>query len=129
MISRSWITRDKTLSSFVLLWPHLACSGLSLVSIDDQILWSPVTWFVHEGPLHTGGEPGTPSASQPGCLDLVDDPVRPLLHDLLGLVPLASLHGTLQPPVMATVNVSEDSVSVSHWAKFGLGLGCLNSKM
>merc|ERR1712183_1148311 len=38
--------------------PVLACSGFSLVSIDDQILGSAVTWFVHEGPLHAGGETG-----------------------------------------------------------------------
>merc|ERR1712045_248925 len=76
--------------------PVLASSGLSLV-IDDQILGSPVTRLVHEGPLHTGGESGTTTASQSGGLDLIDDPVSALLHDLLGLVPLTSGHGALQP--------------------------------
>merc|ERR1719167_1434726 len=103
----------------------LASSGLALVSVDHQVFGAAVIGLVHEAPLETTGESSTTPAPKPACLDLINDPLAPLLHNLLGLIPLASLHGTLQPPVVATINVSEDSVSISHWAKFGLGLGCL----
>ena len=109
--------------------PHdltiLASSRLTFVSIDDQVLGAAIVRLVHEAPLETTGESSSTPPSQPTGLDLVNDPLATLLHNLLGLVPLASLHGSLQPPVVATVNVSEDSVSIGHWAKFGLCLSCL----
>merc|ERR1712242_461281 len=89
--------------------PHdftiLACSRLSFVSVDHQILGSAITGLVHEAPLHSRWKTGPTASSEAACLNLVDDPVRPLLHDLLGLVPLAPGHGPLQPPVMRAVGV------------------------
>merc|ERR1719173_296662 len=103
----------------------LARSRLTFISIDHQVLWATIVGLVHEAPLEAAGESSSPPPSQATGLDLVNDPLATLLHNLLGLVPLASLHGSLQPPVMATINVSKDSVSISHWAKLGLGLSCL----
>merc|ERR1712181_198385 len=103
----------------------LASSRLTFVSIDDQVLRATIVRLVHEAPLESTGESSTTPPSQATGLDLINDPLATLLYDLLGLVPLASLHGSLQPPVVATVNVSEDSVSVGHWVKFGLCLSCL----
>merc|ERR1719204_2699584 len=111
--------------------PHdlaiLASSRLALVSVDHQVLGTAIVWLVHEAPLEAAGEASTTSASQTAGLDLVDDPLAPLLHDLLGLVPLPALHGSLEPPVMAAIDVGEDSVSISHGTELGLGLGCLAS--
>merc|ERR1719474_497910 len=127
--SHSSSSDQTALNKSVRVVPHdlavLASSRLALVSVDHQVLGAAVVWLVHEAPLEAAGEASTSPSPEPACLDLINDPLAPLLHDLLGLVPLASLHGTLQPPVVATINVSEDSVSVGHWAKFGLGLGCL----
>merc|ERR1719422_1297868 len=109
--------------------PHdlaiLASSRLALVSVDHQVLGAAVVWLVHEAPLKAAGEASTTPPSQTAGLDLVDDPLATLLHDLLGLVPLPALHGSLEPPVMAAINVGEDSVSISHGTELGLGLGCL----
>merc|ERR1719447_690360 len=111
--------------------PHnlaiLASSRLALVSVDHQVLRAAIVWLVHEAPLEAAGEAGTTPASQTAGLDLVDDPLAALLHDLLGLVPLPALHGSLEPPVMAAIDVGEDSVSISHGTELGLGLGCLAS--
>merc|ERR1719285_596846 len=103
----------------------LASSRLTFISIDHQVLWATIVGLVHEAPLETTGESSSTPPSQATGLDLVNDPLATLLHNLLGLVPLASLHGSLQPPVMAAINVSKDSVSISHWAKLSLGLSCL----
>merc|ERR1719447_1692833 len=111
--------------------PHdlaiLASSRLALVSVDHQVLGAAVVWLVHEAPLKAAGEASTTPPSQTAGLDLVDDPLAALLHDLLGLVPLPALHGSLEPPVMAAIDVGEDSVSISHGTELGLGLGCLAS--
>merc|ERR1719209_143157 len=103
----------------------LASSRLTFVSIDHQVFRATIVGLVHEAPLETAGESSSTPPSQATGLNLVNDPLATLLHNLLGLVPLPSLHGSLQPPVMAAINVSEDSVSVSHWAKLGFGLSCL----
>merc|ERR1719270_738588 len=111
--------------------PHdlaiLASSRLALVSVDHQVLRAAVVWLVHEAPLEAAGEVSTTPASQTAGLDLVNDPLAALLHDLLGLVPLPALHGSLEPPVVAAIDVGEDSVSISHGTELGLGLGCLAS--
>merc|ERR1719204_2939989 len=109
--------------------PHdlaiLASSRLALVSVDHQVLGAAIVWLVHEAPLKAAGEASTTPPSQTAGLDLVDDPLATLLHDLLGLVPLPALHGSLEPPVMAAIDVGEDSVSISHGTELGLCLGCL----
>ena len=102
---------------------YLASSRLSFISIHDQVLGSAITGLVHEGPLHTGGESGSTSTSQSRSLDLIDDPVSALLHDLLGLVPLTPGHGPLEPPVVTAIDVGEDPVLVSQGAVLGLGGG------
>lgn len=51
---------------------------------------------------------------------LTEDPVDSLQEDLLGLVPVASLEGPIQPPVVATVEVGEDTVLILQRAKLGL---------
>merc|ERR1719193_768434 len=77
--------------------PHdltiLASSRLALVSVDHQVLGAAVVWLVHEAPLEAAGEASTTPPPQTAGLDLVDDPLATLLHDLLGLVPLPALHG------------------------------------
>ena len=105
---------------------HFAGSRLAFISVDHQILGSAVTRLVHEAPLHAGGEPGPTAASEATGLDLVDDPVSALLHDLLGLVPLAPGHGPLEPPVVAAIDVGEDPVLVSQGAVGGLCRGSLS---
>ena len=103
----------------------LASSWLTFISVDNQVLWAAIVGFVHEAPLEATGESSTTPTSESTGLDLIDDPLATLFHNLLGLVPLAALHGALQSPVMATINISENSVCVSHRAKLGLGLGRL----
>merc|ERR1719209_2335652 len=88
----------------------LAGSRLTFISVDHQVLGAAVIGLVHEAPLETTGESSSTPPSQPTGLDLVNDPLATLLHNLLGLVPLSSLHGSLQPPVVAAINVGEDSV-------------------
>ena len=100
---------------------YLASSRLSFISIHDQVLGSAITGLVHEGPLHTGGESGSTSTSQSRSLDLIDDPVCSLLNNLLGLVPLTPGHGSLQPPVVSTIDVGEDPVLVRQGTKLCLG--------
>lgn len=47
-------------------------------------------------------------------MKLTDDPVGPLQHDLLRLVPVAASHRALQAPIMAAVQVREDAVLVGE---------------
>ena len=103
----------------------LASSRLTFVSIDDQVLWATIIRLVHEAPLETTGESSSTPPSQPTGLDLINDPLAALLHDLLGLVPLAPGHGPLDPPVVAAIDVGEDPVLVSQGAVRGLGRGSL----
>jgi hypothetical protein len=42
-------------------------------------------------------------------LNFVDNPISPLENNLLGLVPIASGHRTLDAPIMTPVNVGENS--------------------
>merc|ERR1719195_2111452 len=122
--SHGGASHQTALNKSVRVVPHdlavLASSRLALVSVDHQVLGAAVVWLVHEAPLEAAGEASTTPPSQTAGLDLVDDPLATLLHDLLGLVPLPALHSSLEPPVMAAIDVGEDSVSISHGTKLGL---------
>ena len=58
--------------------------------------------LIHEAPLHAGWEPSSTSPPQPRPLDLIEDPVHPLEQDLLGLIPVSTLLGPLQPETKGT---------------------------
>jgi hypothetical protein len=64
-----------TLNKLVWVVPHdftiLASARFALVSIDDQVFGPSVGGFVHETPLHSGGETSASSATKTGCFDLV----------------------------------------------------------
>jgi hypothetical protein len=42
-------------------------------------------------------------------LNLINDPIRTLEDNLLGLVPVAPSHGALDPPVVPAIDVGENS--------------------
>merc|ERR1712142_851844 len=98
----------------------LARAWLSLVGIDHQVLGTAIWGLVHEAPLHARGEPSTATTTETRALDLSEDPIMSLQDDLLGLVPVSSGHGTLEPPVMAAIKVGEDAVRISQ-GPIGLG--------
>lgn len=55
-----------------------------------------VAGFVHEAPLHAGGEASSSSPSQTRHLDLIQDPVGPLQEDLFSLIPVTPTQSTRQ---------------------------------
>jgi hypothetical protein len=66
---------------------------LSLIGVDDEVSWSTVglpVGLVHEGPLETGGESSSSSATETRVLDLLNDPRVALEDDILGAVPVAT---------------------------------------
>ena len=75
-------------------------TGNSIVSVCLSVFLSflpAIARLIHEAPLHAGGEPSSTSPPQPRPLDLIEDPVHPLEQDLLGLIPVSTLLGPLQP--------------------------------
>lgn len=61
--------------------------------LSSYLLW-------HEAPLESRGEACASAAAEPRLLDLLHDPVRTHPHQLLCHVPVAALHGALDPPVL-----------------------------
>mmetsp|Transcript_19209 Transcript_19209/g.34218 ORF Transcript_19209/g.34218 Transcript_19209/m.34218 type:complete len:476 (-) Transcript_19209:63-1490(-) len=99
----------------------LAGAGLRFVRIDHQVGRPPVAHLWHEAPLQARGEAGAAAATQPRLLHLVNNPVRSHLYQLLGLVPIAALHRTLDANVCLAIQVGEDAVFISQATKAGLG--------
>lgn len=66
----------------------------------------------HETPLHSGGESSAAAASQARILDFLDNPRRAFFDNLPRLVPVASLQGPWETPIMLSVKVGEYSVLV-----------------
>ena len=99
--------------------PVLACTGFTLVSVDDQVPWLGIilpTLEVHETPLHPRRKPCTSSSSQTRRLDLGDKPIMVLEQDLLGLVPIAIFHRRFDVRTMMSIEVSEDTVLIFELA-------------
>lgn len=92
----------------------LARARLRLVSVNDQVLWPSVGNLRHEGVLQARWETSATSASQARVLDLLNDPVLAHLNDVLGLVPVAALHGRLDPGILVLVHVGEDAVLIGQ---------------
>mmetsp|Transcript_9163 Transcript_9163/g.41720 ORF Transcript_9163/g.41720 Transcript_9163/m.41720 type:complete len:221 (+) Transcript_9163:1753-2415(+) len=114
-------SRDEaTFEEFVRVVPHdlaiFARAGFGLVGVDDQVRGTAVADLGHEGPLETGGETCTSASAQARRLHLVHDPVGTHEHELLGVVPVAALHGPLQERVVLPVQVGEDAVLVAEAA-------------
>ena len=80
----------------------LACAGLALVAVDEDVLGL-LALLGHEGPLHTGGKACAAAAAKAGGLHLIDDPLRALLNALAQgriatkLDVLIDVGGTLTP--------------------------------
>lgn len=85
-------------------------SGLDLPAIRG---------LVHETPLETRGETGTTTSTETRSLHLVQDPIVALEQDLLGLVPVTALEGTLELVVVESVDVGEDAILILQVAKAG----------
>src|SRR5215472_16144661 len=86
-----------------------ASARLAFISIDDEI-GGPVTLFRHERPLKTGRKSGTSAPAQSRFLDLVDDPIATLDNQPSGAVPIAAPLGSVEPPVVLTVEVGKDTI-------------------
>lgn len=76
------------------VWTEMHASSVSDKSVFDRFfsfLFLPAAaGFVHEAPLHAGGEARSSSASKPRDFHLVQDPVGSLQDDLLSLIPVSS---------------------------------------
>mmetsp|Transcript_9730 Transcript_9730/g.39603 ORF Transcript_9730/g.39603 Transcript_9730/m.39603 type:complete len:528 (-) Transcript_9730:20-1603(-) len=90
----------------------LARPGLRLVGVDHQKRRPPVRRLGHERPLEPRRKARAAAAAQPRVLDLLHDPVGPLPHELLGLVPVAALQRVREPPVLLAVQVREDACAI-----------------
>jgi hypothetical protein len=66
----------------------------------------------HEGILEAGWETSTAATAQTRIFDLLDDPVGTHRHDLFGLVPIASFHGSVEPGAFIVVQIGEDAILV-----------------
>lgn len=53
---------------------------------------------------------------------LTDNPVGSLQQDLLGLVPIAPLEGSLQTPIVTSIQVSKDPIRIGQRTELGLRL-------
>jgi len=91
----------------------LAGARFGFVRIDDKVMRTAVAFLRHEGPFQPGREPCPAAAAQARRLHLVDDPVTALFEDLLGAVPVAARHRTLQRLVIDAIDIGENPVFVS----------------
>lgn len=115
---------DQTsLQQLVRVLPHnltiLARAGLALIGIDDEIPWLGIllpVLEVHKTPLHPRREARTATSTQTRRFNLGNDPVVALIDNLLGLVPVAVLHGALEIGAVVAVQVLEDAVLVLQTA-------------
>src|SRR5271165_5389706 len=89
----------------------LAGAGLALVSVDAEI-GRAVALFRHERPFEARRKTGPATPAQPGFLDLLDDPVAAFEDELLGAVPIPSAPRARQPPIIAAIEVGEDTILV-----------------
>ena len=110
-------SNETALNELVWILPHdlavLAGARLTLIGIHHEVLGPaiiPVT--LHEAPLEPRGKPSTTPAPQARLLDLIEDPVGSLQHNLLGLVPVAPLHGPSEAEVTLPIQISENPVCV-----------------
>ncbi len=114
--------QQRPFHQLVRIEPHdlavLAGAGLALVGVDDKVIGPPVLGFPrHEGPLHAGGEPGAAATAQARFLHLVDDPLRALVHDRLGAVPVAAPARAVEAPVFQAIEVGVDAILVGKHAQ------------
>ncbi len=92
----------------------LAGAGLRFIGVDHQVMRAAVRLFRHEGPFQPRREPRAAAPAQAARLDLVDDPVLPLLDKALGAVPRAPLTRSLKPPVVLSIQVLEDAIFIGQ---------------
>lgn len=52
---------------------------------------------------------------------LTDDPIGSFVHDFSGLVPVSARQGTLEPPIVSSVQVGKDSILIGQWSIVVLG--------
>ena len=113
-------SEEAALDELVRVLPHdlavLAGAGLGLVGVDDEEGGPAVGLLGHEGPLEAGGEAGAAAAAEAGVLDLLDDPVGSLPHDLLGHLVVTALEGILEAPILLAVEVGEDAILIGEAA-------------
>src|SRR6516162_10701088 len=89
----------------------LAGAGLRLVGIDDEVGGAGIA-LGHERPLEAGREPGAAPPAQARGFDLVDHPVVTLVDQRLGLIPGAALARAGELPVLETVEIAKDAISI-----------------
>ena len=95
-------------------FPVLAGAGLAFVGVDHQITGQRPRLLGHERPFQPRREAGAAAAAKAGFLHLLDDPVAALGDDLPGAVPVATVPGAGQAPVMETVEIGEDAVVIAQ---------------
>ena len=103
--------------------PVLACAGFGFVGVDDEIVRALLHHLGHEGPFEPRREASAAAPAQARGLDLVADPFGAELHQLLRGVPCAAFLRGLQTPVLATVEIGEDTIFIE---KHGRAPPCLH---
>jgi hypothetical protein len=98
--------------------PHdlavLAGARFGFVGVDDEIAGAVPGLFWHERPFDAGRESSTATPALAGCFHFVDDGVAAFLQDRLGAVPGAARASAGQPPIMAAVEILEDTIFVGE---------------
>src|SRR6516164_5326893 len=89
----------------------LAGARLRLVGIDDEVGGAGIA-LGHERPFEAGREPGATPPAQARGLDLVDHPVVTLVDQRLGLIPGATLASAGELPILETIEIAKDAISV-----------------
>lgn len=91
----------------------LAGAWLGLIRIDDQVGGTAIgVLFGHEGIFQSGGKTGAATAAQPGLFNFVDDPIGTHREYVFGLVPVSSLHGTLDAKVAIAIYICKYTITV-----------------
>lgn len=91
----------------------LAGARLALISVHNEVLGPAIIPVaLHKAPLESTGETGATPPPEPGLLNLVQDPVGALEHNLLGLVPVTTLEGAGQAKVTLIIQVGEDPIRI-----------------
>lgn len=58
-----------------------------------------ITGLVHKTPFHSCRKTGSPSSTQAGHFDLIENPVHSFIEDLFGLVPVTTALSTFKSVV------------------------------
>src|SRR5262249_43283777 len=90
----------------------LAGAGLRLVGVDHEIMRPVADLLGHERPLQSSREAGSAAPALARGLDLIDQPVAPLVDDGFGAVPGTPPARAAKAPIIEPVKILEDAILV-----------------